>query len=121
MVLVDPNFVVDVHCCLVNLYLTTMGNRYIHGHLHLVKTSVFSQSCFELYPICFVSFHCCTVLQTTKGIYLDKTPAEGAVERAHLTHTLAHGLAHRPALAELSHKGVYLDVGLSFRIRVWWW
>ncbi|CAB1120233.1 unnamed protein product [Ectocarpus sp. CCAP 1310/34] len=40
-----------------------------------------------------------------KGIYLEKTPTEGAVERAHLTHTLAHGLAHRPALAELSHKG----------------
>ncbi|CAM9536619.1 unnamed protein product [Scytosiphon promiscuus] len=44
-----------------------------------------------------------------KGIYVDKTPQEGAVERAHLKHTLAHGLAHRPELAELSHKGVYLE------------
>ncbi|CAN0239211.1 unnamed protein product, partial [Pylaiella littoralis] len=44
-----------------------------------------------------------------KGIYLEKTPPEGAVERAHLQHTLAHGLAHRPDLEELTHKGVYLE------------
>lgn len=51
--------------------------------------------------------------QANKGIYLDKTPTEGAVERAHLKHTLAHGLAHRPELAELSHKGVYLEASLQ--------
>lgn len=48
--------------------------------------------------------------QANKGIYLERTPAETAVERAHLVHTLKHGLAHRPELAELSHKGVYLEV-----------
>lgn len=52
----------------------------------------------------------CHYQQVNKGIYLERTPAETAVERAHLAHTLKHGLAHRPDLAELSHKGVYLEV-----------
>lgn len=50
------------------------------------------------------------IQQANKGIYIERTPAETAVERAHLVHTLKHGLAHRPDLAELSHKGVYLEV-----------
>ena len=48
--------------------------------------------------------------QANKGIYLDRTAAKGAVERAHLIHTLAHGLANRPELSELCHTGIYLDV-----------
>ena len=56
--------------------------------------------------------------QANKGIYLERTPAETAVERAHLAHTLKHGLTHRPDLAELSHKGVYLEVRVAVRVRV---
>eukprot|EP00752_Nemacystus_decipiens_P012110 g10735.t1 len=44
-----------------------------------------------------------------KGIYLERTPAETAVERAHLVHMLKHGLARRSDLADLLHKGVYLE------------
>lgn len=66
---------------------------------------------FVFFVFCFSV--CLVSRQANKGIYVDKTPAEGAVERAHLKHTLAHGLAHRPDLAELSHKGVYLEVGLG--------
>lgn len=59
-----------------------------------------------------------TYHQANKGIYLERTPAETAVERAHLVHTLKHGLAHRPDLEELSHKGVYLEVSARVRVRV---
>lgn len=47
---------------------------------------------------------------------MEKTPAQTAVERSHLAHTLAHGLAHRPALEELSHKGVYLEVRVGVTV-----
>ena len=60
----------------------------------------------SLSPRLFVVFP----LQANKGIYLDSTAAKGAVERAHLVHTLAHGLANRPDLSELCHTGIYLEV-----------
>lgn len=82
------------------------------GHVALFPAFFYSSE-YVLYVtlnrvVCLPIF--ASLSQENKGIYVRKTPAEGAVERAHLMHTLAHGLAHRPGLQELSHKGVYLEV-----------
>ncbi len=45
-----------------------------------------------------------------KGIIVDHTPQEAAVQRAFISHILAYGLAHRASIEEITNKGILLPM-----------